>query len=87
MGHMKKQVLQSLLKGKFLKLILIGLLGISIFFFILLIIAIIFAAKYHMQIYEFFLNAVNYIFGDTPGNVLREIINTVVNGFLRNLFV
>lgn len=87
MGYIKKSLLRNLLKGKLLKFIVVGLLGIFVIFLILLTVAIILVVNYHIQIYQFFLSAVNYIFGDTPGNVLKEIINTVVNGFLRNLFI
>ena len=53
---------------------------------ILLAIAIILAFKYHTQIYDGFMSIINFIFGDSPDNVIRGLFKQIADNFLKNLF-
>ncbi|SHF60365.1 hypothetical protein SAMN02745133_03071 [Desulforamulus putei DSM 12395] len=71
---------------KTLKVLLTGCLFIVIVFMILIVIAVILAFKYHTQIYDSFMRIINFIFGDSPDNVIRGFLKQIADNFLKNLF-
>lgn len=77
---------RSRISRKAIKLIFTGCLFLVIIFVILIIIAIILAFKYHTQIYDGFMRIVNFIFGDSPDNVIRGFFKQIADNFLKNLF-
>jgi hypothetical protein len=68
------------------KTILFGCLVILTFAMVLLVIAIILAVNYHTQIYDGFLRIINFIFGDSLNNVVRNVIKQLMNNYIVNLF-
>ncbi|AFV03303.1 hypothetical protein UNSWDHB_633 [Dehalobacter sp. UNSWDHB] len=80
--HMKRNRLGK----KAVKIVLTGCLLLIIVFIILLVIAIILAVKYHTQIYDGFMGIINFIFGDSPDNVIRGFIQQIIDSFFKNLF-
>jgi len=72
--------------GKLFKIVLAGFLFIAVAIVILLIISIILAMNYHTQIYDGFMRLVNFIFGDSPENVIRGYLKQIADNFLKNLF-
>lgn len=57
-----------------------------IIFIILLIIAIILAIKYPTQLIDGFIKILNFIFGDSPNNVIKDFIKQITDNFINNLF-
>lgn len=80
------QLRQNRLGKKTVKVILTGCLFVMLVFIILLIIAIILAVKYHTQIFDGFMRIFNYIFGDSPDNVISGYIKQIADNFIKNLF-
>lgn len=80
--HLKRNRLGK----KAFKLVLAGCLFLLILFVILVVIAIILALTYHTQIYDGFMKIVNYVFGDSPDNVIRGFFQQLADNFLKNLF-
>lgn len=74
------------LGGKNLKIVLSGCLFLVIAFVILLVIAITLAFNYHAQIYDGFMWIINFIFGDSPDNVIRGFFKQLADNFLKDLF-
>ncbi|WP_298197393.1 hypothetical protein [Desulfosporosinus sp.] len=74
------------LGGKALKIVLSGCLFLVIAFVILLVIAITLAFNYHAQIYDGFMRIINFIFGDSPDNVIRGFFKQLADNFLKDLF-
>lgn len=74
------------LDKKTLKVIISGCLFLVMVLIILLVIAIILAFKYHTQIYDGFMRIINFIFGDSPDNVIRGVFKQISDNFLKNLF-
>lgn len=74
------------LGGKTLKILLSGCLFLVIAFVILLVIAITLAFNYHAQIYDGFMRIINFIFGDSPDNVIRGFFKQLADNFLKDLF-
>lgn len=68
------------------KVVLKGCLFLVIVFVILVVIAIILAFNYHAQIYDGFIRIINFIFGDSPGNVIRGYLKQFADSFLKNMF-
>jgi capsular polysaccharide biosynthesis protein len=71
---------------KALKVLLTGCLFIVVIFIVLIIIAAILAFKYHTQIYDGFMRIINFIFGDSPDNMIRGFFKQIADNFLKNLF-
>jgi hypothetical protein len=71
---------------KAFKVLLSGCLIIITLFVILLVVAVILTLKYHTQLYEGFLRIINYIFGDSPDNVIRGYIQLFADNYLKGLF-
>lgn len=71
---------------KALKVVLTGCLFLAIVFVILLVIAIILAFKYNAQIYDGFMRLINFIFGNSPENVISRFIKQIADNFLKNFF-
>lgn len=69
-----------------LKVLMAGCLIVVIAFIVLLIIAIILAVKYHTQIYDGFMRIFNFIFGDSPDNVIRGFLKQILDNLLKNMF-
>lgn len=74
------------LGNKALKIVLTGCLFLVIAFVILLVISVILAFRYHAQIYDGFVSIINFIFGDSPDNVIRGFFKQFADNFLKNLF-
>lgn len=68
------------------KVVLKGCLFLVIVFVILVVIAIILAFNYHAQIYDGFIRIINFIFGDSPDNVIRGYLKQLADSFLKNIF-
>lgn len=71
---------------KTLKVLLGGCLFLVVLFVVLLVIVIILAFKYHGQIYDGFISMINFLFGDSPDNVIRGFFKQIVDSFFKNLF-
>jgi hypothetical protein len=71
---------------KTLKVIRRGCLFLVFAFVILLASVTILAFNYHAQIYSGFMSIVNFIFGDSPDNVIRGYLKQFADGFLKNMF-
>jgi hypothetical protein len=71
---------------KTFKLLLKGCLLLVALFVVLLAAAIIFTMNYHTQIANGFLSIVNYVFGNSPENVLRGFIQQLTDNYLSSLF-
>ncbi|MGE5328218.1 MAG: hypothetical protein ACM3KR_01765 [Deltaproteobacteria bacterium] len=72
--------------GRLFKIVLAGFLFIVAAIVILLITSIILAMNYHTQIYDGFMQIVNFIFGDSPENVIRGYLQQIADNFFKNLF-
>jgi predicted PurR-regulated permease PerM len=77
-------------QNRFGKKIVKVMLALCILFIIvcaiLFIAAIILASKYHTQIFDGFTRVINYLFGDSPDNVIRGVFKQVTDNFIKNLF-
>lgn len=71
---------------KAFKIMFVGCLFVAIIIIIFVAIVAILALKYHTQIYDGFMRTVNYIFGDSPDNVLRNFLKQIADNYLKNLF-
>lgn len=71
---------------KALNVVLTGCLMLVILVVFLLVIALILAFKYHTQIYDVFVSIINFVFGDSPDNVIRGFFKQIGDNFLKNLF-
>lgn len=85
MHYFKHLLKQGPVKGKLFKIILLGFLIIFVFAVIFLAVAVILAVKYHTQIYDGFMRAINFVFGDSPDNVIRNIVRQLIDNFFKNL--
>lgn len=74
------------LEGKALKIVLSGCLFLVIAFVILIAIAIILAFNYQAQISDGFMRIINFIFGDSPDNVIRGFFKQLGDNFIKDLF-
>ncbi|ODA43105.1 hypothetical protein [Desulfosporosinus sp. BG] len=77
---------QNGLGKKVAKVVLTGCLFLVIVFVILLVIAVILAFKYNAQIYDGFVRIINYIFGNSPENLISGYFKQFADNFLKNLF-
>ena len=77
---------QRFLGRKTLKIILTGCLLIFIVIMLLLVIAIILAFNYHTQIYDGLLRISNFIFNDSPDNILMNYFKQIIDNSIKNLF-
>ena len=80
------QIKQRFLGEKTLKVILTGCLVIFIVITLLIVMAIILAFNYHTQIYDGLLKIFNFIFNDSPDNILSNLLKQIVDNFTKNLF-
>lgn len=71
---------------KVIKVVLTGCLFLVIVLVILLAIAIILAFKYNAQIYDGFMRIINYVFGNSPENVISGYFKQIADNFLKSLF-
>lgn len=71
---------------KVVKVVLTRCLFVVVVFVILLVVAIILATNYHTQIYDGFLRSINFIFGDSPQNVISGFIKQISDNFIKTLF-
>jgi hypothetical protein len=62
-----------------------GCLLIGAISLILLVIAGVLAFVYHEQLYDGFSMIINYLFGDSPDNVLRGYSQQLADGFTKSL--
>lgn len=69
-----------------LKVLRRGCLFLVIAFVILLVGVIILAFNYHAQIYGGFMSIINFIFGDSPDNVIRGYLKQFADSFLKSMF-
>lgn len=69
-----------------LKVILLGFLFLVLLLICLLVVAVILALRYHTQIYDGFMRIINFVFGDSPDNILRGLFKQIVDNFIGKLF-
>ncbi|TGE34348.1 hypothetical protein [Desulfosporosinus sp. Sb-LF] len=74
------------LEKKALKVVRRGCLFLVIAFVVLLACLIILAFNYHAQIYGGFMSIINFIFGDSPNNVIRGYLKQFADSFIKNMF-
>ncbi|WP_242873053.1 hypothetical protein [Clostridium magnum] len=80
------QLKKNRLGKKAVKLIFTGCLFMMIIFIILIIIAMILAVKYHTQIFDGLMRIFNYVFGDSPNNVISGYVKQIIDNFIKDLF-
>lgn len=71
---------------KVAKVVLKGCLFLVIACVILIVIAIILAFNYHTQIYDGFTRIINFIFGNSPENVISGYFKNFADNFLKSIF-
>lgn len=76
----------SKLGKKALKVVCRVFLFLVIVFVVLLVCLIILAFNYHAQIYGGFMSIINFIFGDSPDNVIRGYLKQFADSFIKNMF-
>ena len=80
--HLKRNRLGK----KVAKVVLTGCLVLVILFVILITIAIVLAFKYNAQIWDGFVRIINYIFGNSPENVISGFFKQISDNFIKTLF-
>jgi hypothetical protein len=85
-----ENIVYSLRNRRFRKktviVLIAGCLLIGAISLILLVIAGVLAFTYHEQLYDGFSMIINYLFGDSPDNVLRGYSQQLADGFTKSLF-
>jgi hypothetical protein len=70
---------------KTLKILIGGCLVLVLGFILLVVIAIVLAFAYRTQIYDGFMGIVNFLFGDSSDNVIRNFLQQLADSFLKDL--
>src|SRR5665648_1141263 len=81
--HVQQNLRSNGLGKKVTEIVLKGCLFLVIAFVILIVAAVILAFNFHTQIYDGFTRSINFIFGDSPGNVISSYIKQFSDNFLK----